>query len=257
MNSDIFFNQDSYPGFFINFQTGSVYLVNYLRNKYPLTLNVEQEKELIIKYQTTNDPETSEQISEQILGSIILFIWKTVRKVLFRSVHYDPNLADDLLQEAIMDIKNALKSYDTSRPERFLTYFGKNLESSLIESLYKQISVVRIPRNSNGKLPISIHAESENGTTLEDFLTDPEILSIEQQINQDEKARKLHEDLATILPSLKTEVERRILKGLLTDFDETEWDELRQEHSINKSQLQTKQRKVLRILNHRLDSSTF
>lgn len=234
------------------------YLVNYLRDKYPKALSAEQEKELIIKYQTTDALKVSEQISEQILGSIILFVWKTVRKVLFQHFYYEPNMANDLLQKVVMNIKRALKTFDATRPERFITYFGKNLEFFLIEELYKERSVVVIPRSANGRLPISIHVETENGTTLEDSLPDTKTISVEQQLNQDKIAIRLHEEIRIrIIPLLKTEAERHILQGLLGDFDKEDWNQLQEEHSITKLQLKTKQNKILRILKNSLDPLVF
>lgn len=111
-------------------------LQTYLQEiqKYPL-LSKEEEKELAIHYQKTQDRETLQKLITSNLRFVV--------KIAFEYVHYRIKLLD-LIQEGNMGLVKAVQEFDPYKDVRLTTYAVWWIRSYIQEAILKNYSLVKM-----------------------------------------------------------------------------------------------------------------
>ena len=237
--------------------SGGSSLVNQLMGSVPEGespyLTAEEEKQAILQYQETGDPE----VLTKILRSVVLLLQKTVLEVVFYRLH-ETWLAEDLLQEALIMAIKALDSYDTAMGVRFSTYLLNKgfFKGMLISRRMQMSSVVRKPlRDREDPLHI-IHFEDipPSAAALDTERSWEEILgrflSPEEPsmiLERSEQIQSFYKALESMDPPL-SDLEREIIEILLSDPEKSDWEEWMENRSLSSSRLKNLRRSLLRKL---------
>lgn len=102
--------------------------------KYPL-LSKEEEKELAVQYQKTQDRETLQKLVTSNLRFVV--------KIAFEYVHYRVKLLD-LIQEGNMGLVKAVQEFDPYKDVRLTTYAVWWIRSYIQEAILKNYSLVKM-----------------------------------------------------------------------------------------------------------------
>jgi RNA polymerase sigma factor (sigma-70 family) len=154
--------------------------VNFLKaikQKYP-PLDKKEEQILIEDYQQTNNPEA--------LGILINHNCLFVATVINR-LYYDlqPEKKEELFQEGIFGVINAIKTFDKSRGASLIYLIGLNVRSYL-RDYYQQKHLVKLPNSAAKVAGEEFVNNCKNTTSIDEAEYDIEDVA-EQTIDSDKK----------------------------------------------------------------------
>ena len=242
---------------------GIAYVMNKLKvrlgklQKEDMLLSRERETELVIKYQREQDQEAL----QELLLSLILYAQQRANTV--ASLWKLPAFAEDMLQETLIHLIKAIKSYepDPSKP-RLIAYGFAHWNPTFHRLMMVNALQIKPPfrrkHEERYEFPhfVSkdepVYSEGEGVETWENRIPDQSAESMEDRVQNKQWQAFVRRELDSVRAFLGEE-EKRLLDLWLSDYTNEDRDNLRVELSMSREKLKnmelTLMRKLKRYLN--------